>query len=332
MNDYRIKCCPDGLVSNHNNTVKVLDCTIRDGGICNNWQFDKDTVKRVYTTLAQSGIDYMEIGYQTMDGLFDRESVGPWRFCQEDDLRDIVEEHSMKIATMVDIGRFDTKKLPNADDSSVDVLRIATYAHQMDQALEMLDDALEKGYETFMNVMAVSTLSPEKMDIFLHQLAGSGVHNVAIVDSFGAMYPYHIRYLVQKYRSILGSDIGLGVHCHNNQQQHVIPSRKPRCVRHGYLCLSCAHTTINHCCCIRHDGVATDCQTAISTITDRKRKTITSCINTIPVFSSGWTYRATAVITITIGQGACLGYLTTQLTSPRSKAILITICIPSRHG
>ena len=219
MNDYRIKCCPDGLVSNHNNTVKVLDCTIRDGGICNNWQFDKDTVKRVYTTLAQSGIDYMEIGYQTMDGLFDRESVGPWRFCQEDDLRDIVEEHSMKIATMVDIGRFDTKKLPNADDSSVDVLRIATYAHQMDQALEMLDDALEKGYETFMNVMAVSTLSPEKMDIFLHQLAGSGVHNVAIVDSFGAMYPYHIRYLVQKYRSILGNEIGLGVHCHNNQQQ-----------------------------------------------------------------------------------------------------------------
>ena len=89
----------------------------------------------------------------------------------------------------------------------------------MDQALALLDDALEKGYETFMNVMAVSVLSPEKMDIFLQQLAGSGVHNVAIVDSFGAMFPYHVRYLVQKYRSILGEDIKLGVHCHNNQQQ-----------------------------------------------------------------------------------------------------------------
>lgn len=219
MNDYRINCCPDGLVSNHNNNVKVLDCTIRDGGICNNWQFDKETVRTVYKTLVASGVDYMEIGYQSKDGLFDPEQCGPWRFCLEDDLRDIVDHSPMKIATMVDVGRFESKDLPKASESSVDVLRIATYAHQMDQALALLDDANDKGYETFMNVMAVSALSPEKMDIFLHQLKGSGADNVAIVDSFGAMYPYHIRYLVQKYRSILGDDIGIGVHCHNNQQQ-----------------------------------------------------------------------------------------------------------------
>ena len=219
MNDYRINCCPDGLVSTHHNDVKVLDCTIRDGGICNDWQFDKDTVRTVYKTLVASGVDYMEIGYQSKDGLFDPAQCGPWRFCLEDDLKDIVDNSAMKIATMVDVGRFEGKDLPKSSESSVDVLRIATYAHQMDQALALLDIANNKGYETFVNVMAVSALSPEKMDLFLHQLKGSGVHNVAIVDSFGAMYPYHIRYLVQKYRSILGENIGIGVHCHNNQQQ-----------------------------------------------------------------------------------------------------------------
>ena len=87
----------------------------------------------------------------------------------------------------------------------------------MDEALELLNDALKKGYETFINVMAVSTLQPEKVDVFLHQLAGSGVHNVAIVDSL--VRCTHTIF-VTWYRSIVPSGLILaGVHCHNNQQQ-----------------------------------------------------------------------------------------------------------------
>ena len=96
---------------------------------------------------------------------------------------------------------------------------IATYARQMDKALALLDHCLENGYETFINVMAVSTLKPDEVDTFLHRLAGSGVHNVGLVDSFGAFFPYHVRYLVRKYTNILGENIKVGVHLHNNQQQ-----------------------------------------------------------------------------------------------------------------
>jgi 4-hydroxy 2-oxovalerate aldolase len=125
----------------------------------------------------------------------------------------------MKIATMVDIGRVQLADIPSVDDTAIDVIRIATYAHQMDQALELLDHCLEQGFETFMNVMAVSTLAPDDVDTFLSKLAGSGVHNVALVDSFGALYPYHVRYLVHKYMNYLGESIKVGVHFHNNQQQ-----------------------------------------------------------------------------------------------------------------
>ena len=100
-----------------------------------------------------------------------------------------------------------------------DAIRIATYAHQIDDALRLLEHCLECGYETFMNVMAVSTLGPNDVDEFLQKLAGSGIHNVAIVDSFGALYPYHVRYLVHKYMNYLGESIKVGVHFHNNQQQ-----------------------------------------------------------------------------------------------------------------
>ena len=121
----------------------------------------------------------------------------------------------MKLCTMIDVGRIRPEDIPPAADSSIDVLRIATYAHQMDEALVLLNDALNKGYETFINVMAVSTL-PEKVDIFLHQLAGSGVHNVAIVDSFCDIpITFDIWYEISFY---LGTILDW-VHCHNNQQQ-----------------------------------------------------------------------------------------------------------------
>ena len=217
--DTRVNCCPDGLVTDRKRRIKVLDCTIRDGGICNKWDFDPTFVRSVFEALVDAGIDYMEIGYKTQAGVFSRNDVGPWRFCEETDLAQVVRPSPLKVATMVDIGRVDPNDIPKADDTAIDVIRIATYAHQMDEALVLLDRCLEQGFETFMNVMAVSSLAPDDVDTFLTKLASSGVHNVALVDSFGALYPYHVRYLVHKYMNYLGERIKVGVHFHTNQQQ-----------------------------------------------------------------------------------------------------------------
>lgn len=217
--DYRVRCCPDGLVTDRRRRIKVLDCTIRDGGCCNAWQFEHGLVERVFRALTAAGIDYMEVGYRTQDGVYSRDEAGPWRFCDEEDLRRAVAPGTMKLSTMLDVGRITPSDIPERRNTVIDVVRIATYAHQLDDALRLLDDALAKGYETFVNVMAVSTLPPDDVDRFLVRLARSGVHNVAIVDSFGALYPYHVRYLVHKYMNYLGERIKVGVHFHNNQQQ-----------------------------------------------------------------------------------------------------------------
>ncbi len=217
--DYRVRCCPDGLVTDRRRRIKVLDATIRDGGICNNWLFEEALVQKTFQALSQSGVDYMEIGYLTSEGLFDPDKVGPWRFCRDEDLRRVVAPGRMKISALIDCGKLRPDELPQADDSLIDVVRIATYAKDLDEALRLNDQAKENGFETFMNVMAVSTLEPEEVDAFLKRLAVSSVDNVAIVDSFGALYPYHVRYLVHKYMNYLGESIGVGVHLHNNQQQ-----------------------------------------------------------------------------------------------------------------
>ncbi|MFT7518377.1 MAG: 4-hydroxy 2-oxovalerate aldolase, partial [Kiritimatiellia bacterium] len=83
--------------------------------------------------------------------------------------------------------------------------------------VEILHRGLDLGYDVYCNVMAVSRNTPDEVDRFLSVLAASRVPNVAVVDSFGALYPHHLRYLIRKYKNWLRPDQRVGVHLHNNQ-------------------------------------------------------------------------------------------------------------------
>ncbi|HHO50335.1 MAG TPA: nucleoid-structuring protein H-NS [Deltaproteobacteria bacterium] len=217
--DYRVRCCPDGLMTDRRRHVSVLDCTIRDGGICSGWHFPPGLVRRTVAGLAAAGVDIMEIGYQTAAGVFDEDEVGPWRFCREAELREVADaKGDMRLSCMVDVGRIGASDLRPADDSVIDMIRVACYAAQIDEAIELSEHALSLGYDVFCNVMAVTRCTPQAVDAFLERLRGSGVPNVAVVDSFGAMYPHQVRYLIRKYKNWLRPDQRVGVHLHNNQQ------------------------------------------------------------------------------------------------------------------
>lgn len=215
--DYRVRCCPDGLMTDRRHGVRVVDCTIRDGGCTNRWQFEQPFVERVAGALARSGVDVMEVGYWTGPGIYDRETHGAWRFSEEDRLVGLTRG-DMKLSVMADMNRIRKEDLRPADESVIDIVRIATYARDVPEAVELLHHARELGYEVYCNVMAVTTCTPQEVDGFLAILRDSNVENVAVVDSFGAMYPHHLRYLVRKYKNWLRPDQKVGVHLHNNQQ------------------------------------------------------------------------------------------------------------------
>jgi 4-hydroxy 2-oxovalerate aldolase len=92
--------------------LKVLDCTIRDGGLVNGHRFSDELVRAVYQACIDAGIDYMEIGYKNARRIFPREKFGPWRQCAEEDLRRVVGDHDaeatgLKLAAMADAGKSD---------------------------------------------------------------------------------------------------------------------------------------------------------------------------------------------------------------------------------
>jgi 4-hydroxy 2-oxovalerate aldolase len=202
--------------------IKVLDCTIRDGGLINEHQFDDDFVRAVYETCLASGVDYMEIGYKASKEQFVRGKFGSWKFCDEDDIRRIVGDGDpdLKLAAMADAGKCDwrTDILPK-EKSVLSMIRVACYVHQVAEAVDMIRDAHDKGYETSCNIMAISAVQESEIDQALDIIAASPVDVVCVVDSFGALYCEQVELLVKKYvRALKGSGKEVGIHAHNNQQ------------------------------------------------------------------------------------------------------------------
>jgi len=199
--------------------IKVMDCTVRDGGLMNKWQFSDEFVRAVYQSCVEAGIDYMEIGYKSSESAFSRDEVGPWKFCDDKDIRRVVGDNdtNVKLSAMADIGRIDPDDIPPANESLIDMMRVACYVHQVDKAIWLAEHCMDKGYEVTINLMAVSKVNEPDLDQALADLSKSKVPTIYVVDSFGSLYCESIEHLVKKYKAALpGKE--LGIHAHNNMQ------------------------------------------------------------------------------------------------------------------
>ncbi|MFC1624339.1 aldolase catalytic domain-containing protein [Candidatus Omnitrophota bacterium] len=200
--------------------IKVLDCTIRDGGLINNHDFDHRFVREVYKAISAAGVDYMEMGYKNSKKLFSSKEFGLWKFCDDDKISEIIEgvESQTKISIMVDVDRVDLEDVKPKSESPVDMIRTASYVKDIDKAIYMVNHFSEKGYETTINIMAISRDQGSELDEALHQIEEeSKVDVVYVVDSFGALYQEPVEHLVKLARSILKTR-EVGFHGHNHQQ------------------------------------------------------------------------------------------------------------------
>ena len=200
--------------------IKVLDCTIRDGGLMNNHLFTDDFLCAVFRAVNSSGVDYIELGYKADESQFSRSEYGSMKFCSEKDIEKVIngEEVKSKISVMVDIGRVDPSTIPQKSESLVDMMRVASYVKDIDKAIDLANQIQAKGYEATINLMAVSHARERELDEALMQVEKeSNVDALSLVDSFGALYSEQISHLAKKYKSLMPTK-EIGVHAHNNQQ------------------------------------------------------------------------------------------------------------------
>lgn len=207
---------------NYRPDIKVVDATLRDGGLVNDFYFTEEFVRALYLANVKAGVDYMEFGYKSAKDMFDVNKFGPWKFCDDEEIRKIVGENNtdMKIAVMADVGRCNYKTdIIDKKDSPIDLVRVATYIHTIPAAADMIEDAARKGYETTCNIMAISQAREDEIKAALEIVAQTPVNTLYIVDSYGSLYPEQMARFADLFLNIAekyGKKVG--IHAHNNQQ------------------------------------------------------------------------------------------------------------------
>ncbi len=203
-------------------SIRVLDATMRDGGLVNNFEFSDEFVKALYKANLAAGVDYMEFGYRADKALFNESDFGKWKFASDDDIRKVVGDNDtpLKIAVMADVGRTNYEQdIRPKSESPVDLIRVATYLHQIPGAVTMIEDAKDKGYEVSVNIMAISTAQREDIEAALDIIGRSPVDVIYIVDSYGSVYPEQMARICDCYLEF-GAKYGkeIGIHAHDNMR------------------------------------------------------------------------------------------------------------------
>lgn len=199
--------------------IKVLDCTIRDGGLINNHYFTDEFVRAVYKSLTEAKVDYIEMGYRSSRKYAPPGDFGDWKYCDDNAILRIIDgiDSDIKISIMVDAHRVLEQEFKPVDQSPVDMIRIATYVKDIDKAITLANRCEDLGYETCVNIMAISAENEYDLIEALDQVAKCPTGTVYVVDSYGYFFCEQIEHFVKLFQTHLPGK-RIGMHCHNNQQ------------------------------------------------------------------------------------------------------------------
>ena len=196
--------------------IKVLDCTLRDGGYINNWTFGVENAGVMIQLMLESKIDYVEIGFITTEKSFDNQTL----FTSFNKIKDFLPDKCYKdsLLGMVTYGKFPIENIPDVSESPIGGIRVIFKKHQQEDALEYCRNIKEKGYRLFINPTFTDQYSEEEFLLLIKKIEKINPYSIAIVDSMGAMKEKDISHLYNVIDKNLNSNIALCFHSHDNMQ------------------------------------------------------------------------------------------------------------------
>ena len=199
------------------NTIKVLDCTLRDGGYCNNWQFGQKNIQKILKSLIDSNIDIIECGFLTNKVAYDADVSKFTDLAQLEPF--LPDNHTGKLlVVMVNYGEFDFSKLPDCKDIPIDGIRLAFHKKNVQEALETCKIIADKGYKVFIQPMVSLRYTDNEFLDLINEANKIKPYAFYIVDSFGEMKRKDLTRLFYMVEHNLNEDIQIGFHSHNNMQ------------------------------------------------------------------------------------------------------------------
>ena len=208
--------------------MKILDCTFRDGGYYNNWDFDDELVEKYFTAMSDSGVDIVELGfrYAPKPGYF-----GPYAYLSEALInRFQFDRYSFELAVMIeepDISSFEVDGLDFIDkffvhksESQIDIVRIAVHFERAEKIVPAVKKLSALGYEVIVNLMQISRIPIKDVKSLLVRLRGiDEIKALYFADSLGSMGTSDVVELCEIFKSSWSRSFGF--HAHNNCGQAV---------------------------------------------------------------------------------------------------------------
>ncbi len=197
--------------------IQVLDCTLRDGGYCNDFNYGLENIKRITAGLVEANIDIIECGFLTDAIIYDESKTRFSSLTQADQV--IPKDKKGKtFVLLADYGKFDPQDLPNQNDTLVDGLRIAFHKENWQKCLKICQKVKEKGYKVFVQPMVSIRYSDLEFLELIQAVNKLNPYAFYIVDSFGMMKRKELIRLYYMVEHNMKESIHIGFHSHNNMQ------------------------------------------------------------------------------------------------------------------
>ena len=198
--------------------IKLLDCTLRDGGYVNDWNFGHDNLVSVFERLVDVGVDIIEVGFLDERVPFDIDrSIMPDTDSVAKIYGDLDRKQAMVVG-MIDFGTCSQEHITPCKDSYLDGIRVIFKKHLREPAMEFCRELKDKGYKVFAQMVSVTSYDDEEMLDLIRLANDVKPYAVSMVDTYGLMHQNNLMHYFNLLNDNLDPEIGLGYHAHNNFQ------------------------------------------------------------------------------------------------------------------
>jgi len=192
----------------------ILDCTLRDGGYINKWNFEDDMISDMIEKMVDAGIDFVEVGYLN-NSVHENNST---QFDSIDKIEKFIPKNrgNCTFIAIADVQQFTKDDLTHFTGKAIDGIRVVFYKHQIEEAMELAEAVKENGYKLFMQPMVTIDYTINEYAQLAKRIAELKPYAVSIVDSFGYMIKEDFRQYFKILDNLLEADVLIGFHSHNN--------------------------------------------------------------------------------------------------------------------
>lgn len=197
-------------------SISVLDCTLRDGGYCNNWDFGRDNIKKIIEHLSTARVDIIECGFLTNKITF---SYNKSKFNSIEQIEDCIPNSSQSMyVLMINYGEYNIDDIPFSKDTKIDGIRVVFHKNEAIDALLFCKKIIDKGYKCFVQPMLSQSYNDEEFINLIKEANKLSPYSFYIVDSFGTMRNVDLLHYLILSDTFLDKSISIGFHSHNNLQ------------------------------------------------------------------------------------------------------------------